>query len=179
MKEFHKNEYVVYANTGICIIEDICPLPFSGKGEDLLYYVLKPLSNAYSTLYIPTNNEALRSKMRSVLTKEEIDDLLVHIKDQQLPWIEEKNARTDYCRKVLSEGNQQELLLLVSCMYVKKQEREAAGKKLPFADENVLKSIENLVGQEFAFSLGIPEEKVEKYIQDRLEISRDGGNRLD
>lgn len=167
---FHKEEYVVYAGTGICVIDDIRTLSLPNPGNDRLYYVLRPLSNPHSTLYIPCDNDTLVSKMRYVLTKAEIDRLLLDIKDRKMVWIEDKNARSDYFHKILSAGNQQELLLLVGSIYLKKQERASAGKKLPFSDENILKTTERLVSEEFAFSLQIPVEKVNHYIQEKLGI---------
>ena len=72
--KFSKNDMVVYGNNGICTVEDIRIMKF-GKDE-AVYYVLKPKASSAATLYVPQDKESLVSKMRKLLTREEIDNIL-------------------------------------------------------------------------------------------------------
>lgn len=169
--KFHKDEYIVYGKTGVCLIDEVKPLSFHCKEDNTPYYILKPIGNSTAIVYVPTNNEDLVSKMRYVMTEADIDELLSETKGMKIDWIDNKNARADYFQQLVTSGNQQELILLVSCIYLQKQERLAAGKKLAASDETILRTAERLIEEEFSFSLNIPEKDVAKYIQERMEIN--------
>lgn len=165
---FSKDDFVVYGKNGVCFIEDIKTMDFAGeKGE---YYVLRPKSNGTSTVYVPLAKEELVAKMRPIMTKDEIDSLLESTRGKEIEWIDAKNLRYESFNSILSGGNSRDLLLLVSCIYLKKKEKIAAGKQLSSTDENILKAAERLVEEEFAFALRCSVDRVVKYIKDKLEI---------
>ena len=118
---FNKDDFVVYGKNGVCLVDDIKTISF--LGEEGEYYVLKPKSNKTSTLYVPLNKEELVSKIRAVISKKEIDKMLSSTDEKQLEWIENKTERTEYFNSVVSAGNSQDLLKLVICIYLKKQEK--------------------------------------------------------
>ncbi|MBO5007572.1 MAG: hypothetical protein J6D26_01895 [Clostridia bacterium] len=165
---FCKDDFVVYGKNGVCFIEDIRTMDFAGeKGE---YYVLRPKSNGNSTVYVPLAKEELVSKMRPVMTKDEIDSLLESAMGKEIEWIDAKNLRLETFNGILSGGNSRDLLLLVGCIYMKKQEKLAAGKRLSSTDENILKSAERLVEEEFSFALRCSADRVVSYIKNKLKI---------
>jgi len=170
---YQRGNYVVYGNHGICMIEDVKELSFPPDRNARVYYVLKPLNNPASTLCIPTDNDALRSKLRSVLSREEISLLLTGAKGKKIPWTEDKNARTACFHEILKNGAQEELLPMIRCIYLKKQELSLRGRKLPGADEAILAAAEKLVREEFSYVLSIPQEKVEEYIRTVHGISEE------
>ena len=83
---FSRGDYVVYGTSGICMIEDIRLMKFAMDSEKSTYYVLKPESSDSSVVYVPAKNEKLMSKMREVMTKDEIDSLLLGMKDKEIGW---------------------------------------------------------------------------------------------
>lgn len=170
MKGFAKGKYIVYGNAGVCYIEDIRMIQFDSEQIERMYYVLQPISRQSSTLYIPTDNERLNKKMRYVLTKEEIDEILQDVCQQELMWEEDKKVRQERNKQVLQEKDQEKMLLLVSCIYLKKQELEENGKKMNTTDENVLRELEHYINEEFAFSLHLPVGQVGEYIREHLGV---------
>lgn len=168
-QSYRVGEYVIYGKSGLCRIEAIEPLSFT-RGESKLYFVLKPMSGTAGTIYVPCDNVILTSKLRSVLSKQEIDNALFEIKGKQLDWIDDKNTRADYFRALFNGGKQEDLLLLVGCLYLKKKELTAKGRHLANADETILKNSEKLLEEEFAFSLQISPDEVGEYIRKALEL---------
>ena len=81
-----KGEYVVYGTNGICLVEDIKMMRFALDAEKDPYCILKPASNGSSTIYVPLNNEKLMGKLRPIMTKEEIDSLLLGMRDKEISW---------------------------------------------------------------------------------------------
>ena len=71
---FQVNDMVLYGTNGVCKVVDIDERDCGGRMVE--YYILKPIYAANSTIFVPVNNEKLTSKMRYVLTKEEIDTKL-------------------------------------------------------------------------------------------------------
>ena len=163
---FKKDDFVVYGKNGICLIEDIRSLNFLGEAGE--YYVLKPKYNKTSTLYVPLAKDELVSKMRCVISKEEIDNMLSCAHEQKMDWIENKGERTEMFNSVISGGDSQKLFKLVMCIYLKKQEKGKEGKKLSTMDDSILKTAERLIEEEFAFALKCSADKAIDYIKKKI-----------
>ena len=169
-----KGEYVVYGTNGICLVEDIKMMRFALDAEKDPYCILKPASNGSSTIYVPLNNEKLMGKLRPIMTKEEIDSLLLGMRDKEISWDSDRRNRTERFHDILINGVTQKLLLMIRCIYMKKRELITAGKNLSATDENTLKSAEKLVEEEFSYALGISADDVTAYIRKLLEVNEEG-----
>lgn len=167
---FVKGEYVLYGKTGVCLIDDVKPLEFSDAGSGKLYYILKPVGTKGSTVYIPADNRNLTSKMHRLMTKSEIDNLLLNTKGKEIKWIEPKTLRAYRFNEIISEGDRQKLVMLVRCIYLKKSEKQREKKRLSSADDNILKTAEKLINEEFSHALSCDEEHVGTYIRQKLGI---------
>ena len=168
---FDIGEYVSYGINGMCNIEDIRPMQLSQCVEKMMYYILRPESNPKSTIFVPVNNQKLVSKMRELMTKDEINAMLVRMKDRTLEWEKDVRFRTESFHEILSNGVNQDLILMIRCLHRKRQELVQLGKKLPARDSNTLKTAERLVEEEFAHVLHIKCEEVSDYIRDVLDPS--------
>lgn len=167
--KYNKGDLVVYGTNGICKIDDVQKMTFPMETEEHTYYVLKPIGNRTSTLFVPDNREELVSKMRYILKREEIDAILCAPKDKEIKWIEDKNERANEFKRILKDGNPEDLLYLICCIYERKSVLTEKGKKLTSADDNVLTSAEKLVREKFAYTLGITEDEVGEYIREKIE----------
>lgn len=165
---FKKGEHVMYASTGICVVEDITSQVFSQSDSERMYYILKPVSKKGSTVYVPLDSENLVSKIRRIITKDEIDFLLDDSCGKRIEWPDSKPERHGYFNEILSGGNREEIVLLVRCMYKKKREKEDAKKHLTSGDETILKTAVRLINEEFSYALGCSEDDVEEYIKERI-----------
>ena len=168
---FDIGEYVSYGINGMCNIEDIRPMQLSQSVEKMMYYILRPESNPKSTIFVPVNNQKLVSNMRELMTKDEINAMLVRMKDRTLEWEKDVRFRTESFHEILSNGVNQDLILMIRCLHRKRQELVQLGKKLPARDSNTLKTAERLVEEEFAHVLHIKCEEVSDYIRDVLDPS--------
>lgn len=168
---FDIGEYVSYGINGMCNIEDIRPMQLSQSVEKMIYYILRPESNPKSTIFVPVNNQKLVSKMRELMTKDEINAMLVRMKDRTLEWEKDVRFRTESFHEILNNGVNQDLILMIRCLHRKRQELVQLGKKLPARDSNTLKTAERLVEEEFAHVLHIKCEEVSDYIRDVLDPS--------
>ena len=85
-------EIVLYGSNGVCEITEITTKKI-GK-DSIEYYVLKPVCSDSSTLFVPTQNEMLVSRMRVVLSSDEIKDILSQKTDNEI-WIDNKAERCE------------------------------------------------------------------------------------
>lgn len=170
MTGFEKSDYIVYDNAGVCLIEDIAARKFEYWDSERICYVLRPIGNQSSMVYVPVDNEKLTKKMRRIMSKDEIDAILDNVRTKCITWIDDRRKRSEQFREILSAKNQQDMLLLASCIYTKKRELASIGKKLSNSDEMILRETERFVNEEFAFSLKLSTGQVAEYIQQRLKL---------
>jgi len=168
--KFQVGDHVLYGKTGLCRIDDIAQLSFSHL-EEKQFYILHPLSDPNSQIFVPCDSECLVSKMHHLMSREEIHEILISSRGNMLCWVEDKHERNAAFQKILSGGDRKELLMMISCIYQKKQERIANGKRLWISDENMLRIAEKMIEEEFSFTLGIPSAQIGSYIKARLEES--------
>lgn len=167
---FEKGQYVVYGTNGICSVEDVTEMSFTRGMEKAPYYILKPEAANASTIFVPLNNEKLMSKMRALMSKEDIDALILGTRGKSIEWDSDRRYRTESFHDILAEGVTEELILMISCIYMRKRELIAQNKKLPSTDSNMLKMAEKLVEEEFSCVLGIKPEDVGRYIRNLLDV---------
>lgn len=123
---FNVNDTILYGTHSICKITDITEQKFNRSTNK--YYILQPLHNASSTIYVPMDNEKLIAKMRRILSEEEIYELIKAMPDKNGAWIENKNERNEYFRSILSNGDRAEIIKLIKIIYQHKEELKAIGK---------------------------------------------------
>ena len=154
---FCVGQTVLYGSNGVCTVEGVTEKRI-GKNT-LQYYVLKPLATDSSTLFVPTANEKLVSKIRCVLTREEANALLA-----ALPvcgeWNGNKQERSEAFRAVISEGSRVELIRLIRLICFHEREQSAKGKRLHISDERFLKEAEKMICEEFSLVLQLNRDEV-------------------
>ena len=154
--------YVLYGKTGVCFVKE--RMTMSGAQ----YYVLQPISDSRSSVYVPCGNADLVARMRPLLSHEEIDLLLSDADDVKMAWVDDRGERSMLYRAITVGGDRRELIRLICCLMRKKQERLELGKRLSSMDESTLHECVRLVEEEFSMVLDIPRHEVGLYIQERL-----------
>ena len=166
---FSVGEHVIYGTHGVCRIGDIVTMPFGT--DDREYYVLSPLTDPRSTIFVPLDSEVLVSQMRPVLTKEEIDELLSSLERGSLCWIANDSERKAFCQATIKSGDRLEMLRMIDMLYIHQEEMKDQKKHFHVTDERFLREAEKLLHEEFSFVLGIPRAEVVSYIGERVERS--------
>lgn len=160
---YNVNDAVVYASYGVCVISAIEERDFSG--ENIEYYILRPVGDKKNTFYVPTSNSALKDKMRSIYSRKEVNNLISMMSDEQCIWIDNDFQRKEEYKKIIDRGDRLELVRLIKTLYEKNAELNKQHKKLRSTDEKFLREAENMLYDEFAYSLSIPREEVVDYIK--------------
>lgn len=161
------NDIVIYGMNGVCKIVEIEEKNLMGTQKT--YLVLNPLNGDKSTYYVPVDNEALLSKMRKLLSKDEINQLIDSMPKEKILWLENERKRKECYKKIIVDGNHCELIRMIKAIYLEKKDRETKGKKLHISDEKFLKDAEKILYDEFQYVLNIPQKDVMSYIISRIE----------
>ena len=156
---------VVHNRDGICTVVDIKEMALGGEPET--YYILEPVYENGSRLYIPVTKED--SLLRAPVTKEEIQSYVKSLPDSKLTWISDQKERQSMITDVRKTGSSRTWLPLILLFYQERSEKHRQGKKFHAFDEQFLKDIETRVNREFGYVLGIEPSEVPDYIKGILK----------
>ncbi len=161
------NERVVYGTTGVCVVDSVEDKRIGREVKK--YYVLKPVAQSSSTVYVPADNEKLLSKVRSVLSVEQIKCMLCSLKDEPDVWTDNDNERRLKFSEIISSGDRKACLVMMRSLHNRQRFLADSGKRLHIADERALKEAERLIHDEFSVALSIKPEEVRIFIKEELE----------
>lgn len=164
---FSIGDTVKYATTGVCKITDITQKKFGTLV--MQYYVLEPIRQKNATVYVPVQNQALVDKMKKLLSAEEVEALIADMKNYTVEWIEPDNVRQEQYRAILSGGDRRALIGMIRTLYMHQQELREKHRHLRSVDEQILKTAENMINDEFAAVLQIAPDEVVSYIMKKVE----------
>lgn len=160
------NDKVIYGANGVCEVTDIVKMAAHGEEKD--YYVLKSLTDGGGMcIYVPVANEHIR-ELRLAMDRDEAERLIDEMDDCDIIWYDSERRRKEEYKAVIDRAQPKELLCLIKTLYLKKQEREAQGKRLYVSDENFMKAAEKLIFNELGNALGIESDAVPNYISERI-----------
>lgn len=161
---YQKGDHVRYGTNGVCVIADIETMTSMDRRSVKDYYVLRPVAESGTKIFVPLDNPALLGKMHAILTREEINEAIRQSAADPLPWVGDRNRRSEAFKEILKTAEPFPLLQLCSCIHGRRLQLSQEGKRLSGSDEAILKQAERLVENEFAFSLDIPRGEVAAYI---------------
>ena len=164
---FNIGDAIIYGTHGVCVIGDIAQMKLVGDRRE--YFVLSPIKDPNSKIYAPTDSEALKAKMRRLLTKDEINGLIDGVSSKKTEWINDEGTRRDFCDAVLKSGDRAQLMKLIEMLYMRQKSLKNDKRHFHIADEKALKEAQDMLHDEFSYVLGIPADSVPQYIGDRIK----------
>ena len=81
-----KGEFVVKANTGVCIVEDILLRRLTEDSDEKEYYCLAPIADSRAKVFVPVESD--KSNLRKAMNHDEAVALIKAIPDIETKWIE-------------------------------------------------------------------------------------------
>lgn len=166
---FNINDTVMYGSQSVCKITDITEKIFIDKS--MQYYVLEPVYENRSTIFVPVDNQKLIDRMHRVLSAEEIYQIIHAIPNERLDLIDDENSRKERYSEIVASGDRMELMKLIKTLYLHGEKRKESGKKLNSADEHVMKSAEKILYDEFALVLNISRDDVIPMIAKQIDVA--------
>ncbi|MGN0369298.1 MAG: CarD family transcriptional regulator [Butyrivibrio sp.] len=169
---FEVGEYVVYGSTGICRVEEITRPDIPGCDPGRLYYVLSPVNkNSAGRSFIPVDN--VKVVLRKVIEKKDALKLIDNIPEVEEIWINNDKLREKQYKDMSKLCDCRQWISIIKTIYIRKQERSAAGKKLTATDEKYLRLAEDNLYGELGFALNKDKDEMEAYITERINSRKD------
>ena len=166
---FKTGDIFVYGANGACVITGIKEEKF-GR-ETKTYYILSPFYDSRETIFVPVDNEALTGKMKRVLSKEEILDMIKSLPECESIWNDNANIRREEFRKIINAAERSELLKLLKTLHEQKQKLESAGKNLSVSDDRFYRKTQNIIHSEIAVVLNLEMKEVETFIENVINAA--------
>ena len=159
-------EFIIYANCGLCEVEDIGPLNISGSNNKQNYYTLK-LVYQNGKIFTPIDTDIF---MRAISTCEEVQQLIKDIPSMEEMDCNDKNINLLQSKYKSFIGTYECVDLLAVMLGIQNKEYNgiSKGKKLGQIDKRFMKLAEGLIYDEFSIALGISREEVEKHIKEKI-----------
>ncbi len=165
-RKFKTGDMVLYGTTGICEITDVTQKTFNRESAE--YYVLTPKKQKGSTVFVPVNSEKLVSRMKKLLSCDEINNTIGSTKGCEYPWIDNDSERRKGFSETILSGDRAQIILMARALYSKRKMQIECGKKLHVADEKFLMEAERIINDEFSAVLGISPDEVPSYIKEEM-----------
>lgn len=105
---FQVNDVVIYGHHGVCEITNVGTLKMPMADQEKLYYTLRPVYHKESSVYAPVENRKI--VMRSVITKEEAENLIQNIPRIETVWIVNEKAREVQFKEAMQTCDCEELV---------------------------------------------------------------------
>ena len=164
---FQVNDVVIYGHHGVCEITNVGTLKMPMADQEKLYYTLRPVYHKESSVYAPVENRKI--VMRSVITKDEAENLIQNIPRIETVWIVNEKAREVQFKEAMQTCDCEELVKIIKTLYLRKQQRLESGKKVTVVDEKYFRQAEDKLYEELAYALGMEKKQVGTYISQHME----------
>lgn len=161
---FTINSILIYRSR-ICKVSDIREENFGNKSKT--YYILSPLFDDKNTIYVPFDNPELTSKMKQVITEQEVYSLIEYAGKESMEWIADNKERPVKFKDILENGSREEIILVLKVLKEHRERLLALGKCLHSSDEMLLQRAEKTIYNEFAYVLGIEPNKINEFLKSK------------
>lgn len=162
---------IVYGVEGVCQVSEIISRSFAGSDDKKDYYVMVPVHNPASKLYVPVDNEKLLSKIMELLTYEQVIDLIKKSLGYN-EWIADNKARSRYYKEVLSSYDREKIFALARILYLAKCGKLPEVKKLYVMDEDILRKTSQILYSEISYVVDVSQEDVLPFIAGEIDCKR-------
>lgn len=167
---FEVGDYIVYGNSGVCVVDEITHVEMKGIDSQKLYYRLMPVDSRGSKIFTPVDNTKVI--MRKMLTKSEAEELIDSVPDLEPVKVPDDKQREEIYKEVVRSCNPLEWFRIIRTLYNRKQERLAQGRKATSMDERYYKQVENCLYGELAIAMECDKNKIEELIRSRFGDNR-------
>ncbi len=163
---YQPGEQVLYGIHGVCAVLSVESMRFDRVRQK--YYVLQPIAQPDARFYVPVDNAAATSKLRPLLSREELLTLLHSQEVRNAPWIADEGQRKLRYRELINSGDRAQLMGIIGALLRHKHAQQAAGRKFHLSDENFLHDAQKLLNAEFAQVFGLQPGEVNDFISREL-----------
>src|SRR5699024_5712537 len=102
---YNVGDLIIYSTHGLCKIEDICEKKFRNVSKK--YYVMQPIEEPQLTISAPVDKA--QPSMRTIMEKEEAEEVLHSFQKPGVQWIDDARERNKTYNNLVNKGNRTEI----------------------------------------------------------------------
>ncbi len=161
-----KGDFVVKANTGVCVVEDILLRRLTEESDEKQYYCLAPIADSRSKVFVPVDSE--KTNLRKAMNHDEAEAFIHTIPDIEVKWIESDKVREQEYKNAMRSNDPKALVAIIKNLYFRNKDRLEHGKKITAIDDRYFKLAENALYSEIAHALNKKTEEMKQFIMDSI-----------
>ncbi|MBQ8545917.1 MAG: CarD family transcriptional regulator [Clostridia bacterium] len=162
---------IVYGAEGVCRVTDIQRLSFSAKDDEKEYYILVPESNASGKLYLPKDNQLLMSRVKPLLTYDEIKEIIAS-NDNIIEWVEDSKARNKYYKELMATYDRRNVFGIAKQLYLVKTGKLPVNVNFTAWMEDVLKKTSQILYSEFSYVVDLTFDELLPFIAGEIDCKQ-------
>lgn len=163
---YRKGEYVVKANTGVCVVEDILLRRLTENFDEKEYYCLVPIADSRTRVFVPVDSD--KSNLRKAMDKKEAEALIHAIPSIETKWIENDKSREQEYKNAMRSNDPVALVAIIKNLYSRNRDRLEHGKKVTSIDDRYYKLAEYALYSEIAHALDKNTEEMRELISNYI-----------
>lgn len=156
---------VHYGVHGVCRVCGREPRTVGGRQR--VYFTLRPTGSENILLYLPEDAEPEKVKLRRLMSRQEILELIHEAGKAPAQWIADSRVRREAFSRILRSGDAEELIGMLKAIHVH-QEELPQGKQLPMSDQELQHAAQQQLYSEMAYVLSIEESQVQPFILEHI-----------
>lgn len=158
---FEKGSTVIY-KTDVCKIKDIRKNSFT----NLDCYILEPLFDSSLTISVPVDNK--NGYLRNLLTKSEVQELILEIPNIKIIQTDIKNLENEY-RNLLLTGKHSDLIKIIKTTYLRNKERLENKRNIGEKDKEYFNKAEKYLYNELSVILNLTFDETKEYVINKVK----------
>ena len=160
---YQSGDYVMYADSGLCLVEQVGVPSFSAEDKDSLYYFLRVADDG-SRIYVPIDTSM---PLRLPMTANEAETLLTEIGDIPVCVPERRDRKTllSHYQTMLKPHTSQALAQIIKSIRWQHQQKPT---RMSGAEEGMLKRAERQLCGELANALDITSDDARERLTEAL-----------
>ena len=155
------NDYLIYGKD-VCQVKDIEIKKYNNQD----YYLLVPIKDSTLKLEVPVEDK--QNKIRDLIRKEDLKNLIEKIPDIETIDVDEKYLESEY-KKLLSTGNEEDLVKVIKTTYLRNKERTENKKRKAEIDSIYFKEAETALYAEISALLNMSIQEAKDYVISKVE----------
>ena len=118
------NDLVVYGSNGVFRIDGVCKRKLTAARRSIMCSS-RCMSMACPPPTCRWKTEQLTAKLRPLLSRQEVVELIDSLPHMQTPWIESQDIRREKYREILHKGDRTAMIRAIRALHLHRREQEA------------------------------------------------------
>ncbi len=163
---FNIGDLLFYSTNGVCCVSEICSSPFDCTDKRSFYKLTPIADNSSLVIYTPIDNTHV--VMRSLITKEEAEALLLRLRTIEKVTVSVEKHRKDAYREAIREGTPEGFVQILKTVRARREVFKKTRRRVPDLDNDFEHTAKTCLYGELSTVLGINRDEVSRIVTEGI-----------